>query len=148
MRTTNDLMNELTHEVTDERSLNEYLERIDKYSGVSFADYFKLLMDRHKVSKSDVIKNSLIERTFASKMLSKSENAKRPTRNHLIALCISCNCSVAETEKCLSLSGNSAFYSKDSRDSIIIYGINRGLSVMEINELLFENGHELLVTQK
>ena len=148
MRTTNDLMKELTHEVTDERSLNEYLERIDKYSGISFADYFILLMDRHKVSKSDVIKNSLIERTFASKMLSKSENSKRPTRNHLLALCVSCGCSVAETEKCLALSGNSAFYSKDARDSIIIYGINRGLSVMELNEILYEKGFDLLVVQK
>ena len=145
MRTTDDLMKELNDKVSDERSLNEYLERLDKYKGDSFIQYFGMLMDRHKMTKSEIIKASLIERTFASKMLSKSENAKRPTRNHLIALCIACGCNVAETEKCLKLTENRAFNAKNKRDSIIIYGINRGMTVMELNELLYNKEMDLLV---
>ena len=49
MRTTNDLMKELTHEVTDERSLNEYLERIERYH-----ESQTILGTRKSYSKTDL----------------------------------------------------------------------------------------------
>ena len=138
-------MNELQKEVSDERSLDEYISRIEKYNGNSFAEYFNMLLNRHNVDKSYVVKNSQIERTFVYKLLN---GTKRVTRNNLLALCLTAGCSLAEIEKCLVLTGNNALYSKNIRDSIIIYAINRGLSVQETNELLDERGENLIREEK
>ena len=49
-----------------------------------------------------------------------------------------------EIEKCLTLTNNGALYPKDSRDAVIIYSINRGLTLAETNSLLYSKGMELL----
>ena len=142
MKTTNDLMNELKYNVSNERSLDEYLDRIEKYNGTSFPEYFSYLMEKYGKERSEVIKASLIERTFASHMIS---GDKTVTRNNLIALCLSVGCNTSEVEKCLALTGNAALYPKEVRDSILIYAINRGLTVQQANELLYSKGMDLIV---
>ncbi len=142
MRTTDDLMKELKSNVSDEHMLSDYLKSIEKYNGNSFPEYFGILMKRHGKTRPEVVKDSHIERTFAEHMISGS---KKITRNNLLALCIACGCTFPEVEKCLKLTGNSALYSKKQRDAIIIYSINRGLSVRDANEILYENKLELLV---
>ena len=128
--------------VSDEHMLEDYLKNIERYNGNSFKDYFEILMKRHGKTRPEVVKASHIERTFAEHMIGGS---KKITRNNLLALCIACGCTLPEVEKCLKLSSNSALYSKKQRDAIIIYSINRGLSVRETNDILYENGMELLV---
>ena len=142
MRTTDDLMKKLNNTVTDEHLLNDYLKGIDKYDGNSFKEYFGILISRHGKTRAEVVRASHIERTFAEHMIGGS---KKITRNNLLALCIACGCTFPETEKCLKLTGNSALYSKNKRDAIIIYAINRGLTIQEINDILYEKNLELLV---
>ena len=142
MRTTDDLMKQLNTTVSDEHMLSDYLKNIERYEGSSFHEYFGILMKRHGKTRPEVVKASHIERTFAEHMIGGS---KKITRNNLLALCIACGCTFPEVDKCLKLSGNSALYSKKQRDAIIIYSINRGLSVRETNEILYENNLELLV---
>jgi len=61
-----------------------------------------------------------------------------------LALTIAAEMNIDEIEKCLILTQNGALYPKDSRDAVIIYAINRGLSLAETNSLLYSKGMELL----
>lgn len=141
MKTTNDLLDELLENVSDERSLDEYLHRIDTIEEKTFPEYFEMILKKNKKEKSEVIKEAQIERSFGYKILSGS---KRATRDNLISLCIAAGCTVEELEKCLVLTGNNSLYSKNKRDSIIIYAISRGHSVLETNNLLSYKGEAVL----
>jgi hypothetical protein len=44
----------------------------------------------------------------------------------------------------LKLAEKSQLYVKNKRDAIIIFALNKKLSMIELNELLFEEGCEIL----
>jgi hypothetical protein len=140
--TTDDLMGKLTTEVSDERSLEEYLGRIEPYADMDFLDYFKTLMDKHGVTKSFLINESHLSREIVYKIL---DGSRRATRNNLLALCLAGSFSLNEVEKCLVLSHNQKLYPKEQRDAIIIYAINRKMKIMELNDILYSKSLDLLV---
>ena len=49
-----------------------------------------------------------------------------------------------EVQKLLKSTGYAPLYVRMERDSILLFGLEHGLSVMEVNELLYEMRHELL----
>ncbi|MCR5104341.1 MAG: hypothetical protein K6B68_07795 [Eubacterium sp.] len=141
MSTTDDLMDKLTTEVSDERSLEEYLGRIEPYADMDFLDYFRKLMEKHDISKSFLANNSYISRDVVYKIL---DGSRRATRNNLFALCLAAHFSIDEVEKCLVLSHNQKLYPKEQRDAIIIYAINRNMTIMELNNILYSKHMELI----
>lgn len=136
MKTT-DLENTL-NKVKDENSLNEYLNDIDNVLPASFHEYFNSLLT---ISKSELVKKSGIERTYAYHIL---DGSKDPGRDKILRLCISASLSVEETNRCLKLSKESILYPKSKRDSLIQYSINQHLSVIDTNLLLNEHNEEEL----
>lgn len=136
MKTT-DLENTL-NKVKDENSLNEYLNDIDNVLPASFHEYFNSLLT---IPKSELVKKSGIERTYAYHIL---DGSKNPGRDKILRLCISASLSVEETNRCLKLSKESILYPKSKRDSLIQYSINQHLSVIDTNLLLNEHNEEEL----
>lgn len=49
-----------------------------------------------------------------------------------------------ETNRLLTVAHHNHLYAKQQRDAILIFGISKQYSLMEINELLDEFHHELL----
>ena len=144
MHTTDDLMKELKTEVSDERALDEYLKKIAVYgdkSRTTFKDYFGSLMKEKGVSSTYIEKQTGLEHSFCNKMINGKASI---TRNNMLALAIAAGLNLDEVEKCLALTDNGALYPKDGRDGVIIYAINRNLTLIETNELLFSKGMELL----
>ena len=144
MSTTDDLMKKLENEVTDERALNEYLDKTSKFNAISnktFSEYFTGLLKVKGVTNGEIERKTGLEHAFCNKMINGKVNI---SRNNLLALTIAAGFSLEEIEKCLILTNNGALYPKDSRDSIIIYAINRGLSLAETNSLLYSKDMELL----
>ncbi len=144
MNTTDDLMEKLRQEVPDERALNEYLEKVSEYGDVSsetFSEYYRRLISEKGITSGDVERKTGLEHSFCNKMI----NGKtRVTRNNMLALALAAGLELDEVEKCLKLTGNGALYPKDSRDAVIIYAINRGLSLADANKLLYSKNMELL----
>ncbi len=108
---------------------------------VSFSEYIEKYIKDNNLSKSEIIHNSLINRTYAYQVL---QGTKRPSRDKVVALCLSCNMDLEEVIKCLTLSQNAILYTKNKRDAIIIFAINKGLSVLQTNELLYEYKEDIL----
>ncbi|MCR5214977.1 MAG: hypothetical protein K6E10_11230 [Eubacterium sp.] len=144
MSTTDDLMSQLGKDISDERALEEYLERIGKYGDISkttFSEYYGKLLKKRDFSSGDIEKRTGLEHSFCNKMI----NGKtRITRNNMLALAIAAELELEEVEKCLMLTNNGALYPKDTRDAVIIYSINRRLSLAETNNLLYSKNMELL----
>lgn len=102
---------------------------------LSFASRFNQILDKKHRSKADIIKGSLLDRTYAYQILN---GTKTPGRNKILALSISAGCSFQEIQQLLECAKEGILYSRSSRDAVIIYGIQQHLSLMEINELLCE----------
>ena len=69
---------------------------------------------------------------------------KNPSRDKVLALCFAMSLSADEVQKLLKSTGYAPLYVRMERDSILLFGLEHGLSVMEVNELLYEMRHELL----
>lgn len=110
-------------------------------SSLSFPALFQCLLEQKGLSKSEVIKNSFLDRTYAYQILS---GARVPGRNKILALGISAQFSLKEIQKLLEYAKAGGLYSRSSRDAIIIYGIEHHMDLLRINELLDENGEELV----
>ena len=144
MKTTNDLMNELKNEVSDERALTEYLKKTQNHYShepSSFAEYFKNILNERGITSGDIERQTGLEHAFCNKMINGKVGI---TRNNLLALTIAAGLKLNENKKCLMLTNNGALYPKDSRDAIIIFAINRSLSLAETNSLLYAKNMELL----
>ena len=103
------------------------------------------LLDQHikgkNLKKSEIIKNSELSEVYAYQIFS---GIRIPNRNKLLSLCIGMKINLKETQELLRCAGYPTLYVKHPFDSIIIYGICKKLSVIEINELLFNYDLETL----
>lgn len=140
MKTT-DLENTLNH-IQDDSTLNQYLDKIDGELSSSFHEYFFSLPQVSSLSKSEIIKRSGIERTYAYHILDGTK--ENPGRDKILRLCIGTSLSIEETNRCLKISKESPLYAKSKRESLIQYAINQHLSVIDTNLLLEEHNEEEL----
>lgn len=102
---------------------------------ISFSSVFSQILNQKQCSKADIIKQSLLDRTYAYQILN---GTKLPGRNKILALSIAAGCSLEETQRLLESAKEGILYARSSRDALIIYGIQQHLTLMEINELLCE----------
>ena len=69
---------------------------------------------------------------------------KTPERNKLLCLAIGMSLPIDEVQTLLKCAGYAPLYVKIPFDSIVLYGICKKKSVVEINEILYEYGLETL----
>lgn len=99
------------------------------------------LMQKHDLKKSQVIRGAEMSEVYAYQIFS---GLRVPERKKLLCLAIAMELSLDEVQTLLKSAGYSKLYVKLPFDSIVLYGICKKLSVVEINELLFEYGLETL----
>lgn len=63
-----------------------------------------------------------------------------PKKEHIIKIGIAMGLSVSEMDEILKLSNNKELYPKNKDDSIIMYGIEKGMDAEQIEELLIKKG--------
>lgn len=133
-------MNKLTSTDSPE-DLEKYLEEIrNKYPG-NLSSYVKSLLDEKGLSIADVQKKSGIDRTYIYQIM---DGSKHPGRDKIIALAIACGMTLPECQRALEISQEGILYPKSRRDSLIIYSINKKMTIMELNALLEEHGLPVL----
>lgn len=136
---TMNLLNTL-NSIDSTKELHDFLDTIDD-NNINFVTYFNDLCNKKNLKKSDLIFRSNINRTYGYQILS---GDKKPSRDKIIQLCISANLTLKETNKCLILGNVNELYVKNPRDSILIFSINKNLSLFDINELLYDYNLPLL----
>lgn len=135
---------ELMNILKSKRSVDEYLEEND--SEIFFGTLTELLefyRRRKGLSKAEVVKRSGIRREYCYELL-RGVNTKKPSRDKVIMLCFGLCLNVDECQQVLKKSGYAPLYARDTRDSIIIFSVNNGISVIKTNIKLEDYGLELL----
>lgn len=99
-----------------------------------------LLEEKH-LKKSELIERSGLNRSYAYDILS---GRKKPTRDKLLAFCLSMRLSIEETQSFLNTSGYPQLYAKIERESVILYALQNHISVLDTNQLLDDLGFALL----
>ena len=107
----------------------------------SLSELLARLLAENGLSKAKVIRRAELSEVYAYQIFS---GLRVPDRKKLLCLAIGMSLTLEEVQTLLKCAGYSPLYVKLPFDSIIIYGICKKMSVMEINELLFAYDLETL----
>ena len=144
-KTTDELMKQLK----GERSVEDYFSRNDN-EDIFFGDLYELIsyfMAKKKLKKKQVIDRAQLSTVYGYEILS-GKSKKHVSRDRVIQLCFGLRLDIEESQQLLKKSGYAPLYPRDTRDSIIIFSIVNGLSVIETNTKLDEYGLALLFREK
>lgn len=108
----------------------------------SVSEYLNFLLEEKKMTKSEVIKNSNIDRTYAYQLFNGTRD--KPSRNKMLMLAIGMHLSIDETQKLLKISELAELYIRLPRDSVILHCLEKGFSLDDTNLYLDKHGLEIL----
>lgn len=108
---------------------------------VTLSQLLNDLIKEKELKKSQVIRQSELSEVYSYQIFS---GLRVPERKKLLCLAVGMQLNLDEVQTLLKCAGYSPLYVKIPFDSIVLYGICKQLSIVEINELLFEYDLETL----
>lgn len=137
-KTTDELLNEIksSKEIESFFSKNE-----SEFAEANLSEYIELLISEKGLQKSKVVARSGLNRIYAYQLFS---GKRFPSRDKLIAIGFGLQLSLEEMDELLKYAGFSTLYARNKRDSIIIFAMNSKKSIFALNDMLFENGFEIV----
>ena len=118
-----------------------YQENKDYMVSDNLAKLLAQLLETKGLRKSQVIKNAELSEVYGYQIFS---GIRVPERTKLLSLAVGMGLNIEETQQLLKCAGYSQLYVKLSFDSIVLFGLCKQMSVIQINELLYEYGLETL----
>ena len=118
-----------------------YSENKDYMVKENLSELLEKLLRKYNLKKSQIIRAAEMSEVYAYQIFS---GLRIPERKKLLCLAVAMELSLDEVQTLLKCAGYSTLYVKIPADSIILYGICKKMSVVEINELLFEYNLETL----
>lgn len=124
-------------------NIDAYLsQEQDNFQTLPLHLYLDKMFVEKKISPSQCIRNSNLDRTYCYQIFS---GKKIPSRNKVLALCFGLSLNFEESQLLLKSTGYTPLYPRTKRDSIIIFALQRNISILETNELLQDLELELLL---
>jgi len=130
MVSTDDLMNLLK----SEDSYDSVIETAPEFLDLALSEHLAQIITEKNLKKSEIIAKSGIERTYAYQLF---RGEKTPSRDKLLALSFGMKLTLEETQTLLKVHGYAQLYAKNKRDSAIIFALNKGQSLIKLNENLY-----------
>lgn len=118
-----------------------YNENKDYMVKENLSQLLDKLIIKYDLKKSQVIREAEMSEVYAYQIFS---GLRVPERKKLLCLAIAMKLSLDEVQTLLKSAGYSTLYVKLPFDCIVLYGVYKKLSVVEINEILYEYGLETL----
>ena len=118
-----------------------YRENRDYMVTQSLSELLGQLLLQKGMKKAQVIKNAELSEVYGYQIFS---GVRVPERKKLLCLAVGMGLNIEQTQHLLKCAGYSQLYVKLPLDSIVLYGLCNGYSVVQINELLYEYGLETL----
>lgn len=132
------LMSELMHS----ESAEAFVQENEGELGIkSVAEYLNEMLIKHDAEKCDVAKRGGFTGNYPYQVFN---GLKNPGRDKLIQIAIGFPLTLAETQYLLRLGGYSELYVRNSRDAFLMFAIEKGYGIQQVNELLYKNKKELL----
>ena len=135
-------MNKDTSEIVKELGLSRdfqtfYNENKEYMIVANLVQLLAELLQRKGLKKSQVIKNAELSEIYGYQIFS---GVRVPERKKLLCLALGMGLNIDEVQTLLKCAGYSQLYVKKPFDSVVLYGFCKGLSVIEVNELLYQYG--------
>lgn len=134
------LTEELLSELLEAPTLEGFLAAND-LGALSLSDYLCSLLEAKHLKRSRVVRMADLNETFGYQIFTGKRN---PSRNKVLQIAFAMALTLRETNRALEAAGVSSLYSKDRRDAIIIFCLERGCSLQKVNEELYRFGEETL----
>lgn len=133
---------ELLEILKNTNSIETYFEQeSEHFSAIPLPEYLEQLLEKHGLKKSQCIENANLQRNYGYQIFS---GERTPSRDKVIALCLAMHLNLEEVHALLCSTGYADLYAKNKRDSVLIFGITKGLSLLDTNELLYELGEDVI----
>ncbi len=140
-KTTNELL-ELLSVMKSEASLQDFSNELkESEKRISFPAYLLEKMQEKELTPARLWELAQIQRNYGYQILN---GTKVPGRDKVIALCLSLSLTLEETQRALILADAGALYARRTRDSILIFSLQKGLSVSDANILVYDNSEKPL----
>ena len=134
----------LVHEIKLSTDIEDYLtQNSDEMQLQSLTDALHSLLSEKEISRADAARGSLLDRAYVYQIFS---GERSPSRDKLIALAFGLQLSDTQTQTILKLSCNRELYARDKRDALILFALQRKMTIMEAYDLLFTHSLSLLGT--
>ena len=138
MKKTDELLKTISSSHDIDGFLNNHHQ---EFLEVNIAEYLNKVIKEKNLVKSEVVKNSGLDRVYAYQILN---GTRTPSRDKLLLFCFGMKLTFEETQKLLKYNGFAPLYAHSRRDSIIIFAINEKISVIELN-IYLDNKHEKIL---
>ena len=136
------LTEKLLDELLEAPTLDGFMsEHAGELANRSLADYLTQLLEAKHLERAAVVRMANLNETFGYQIF---KGTRRPTRNKVLQIAFAMALTLRETNRALEAAGVSALYSKNRRDAIIIFCIDRGCSLQKVNEELYRFGEETI----
>ncbi len=135
-----------TSKIVEELGLSDdfktfYNENKDYMVKENLSQLLDKLILKYDLKKSQVIRAAEMSEVYAYQIFS---GLRVPERKKLLCLAVAMQLTLDDVQTLLKCAGYSTLYVKLPFDSIVLYGVCKKLSVVEINEILYEYGLETL----
>lgn len=107
----------------------------------SAAEYLNYLLDKKGLKRAAVIKAAGLNETFGYQIF---KGERQGSRNKMLQLAFAMGLSLQETNRLLQAAHTNALYPKDRRDAIIIFCLDRGYSLAEVEYELYHFKEETI----
>lgn len=134
------LTEELLAALRSSTSLDRYLETAPTRHS-ELGPYLLDLIDRRGLRRSDAIRASGVNATFAYQIF---QGQRRPGRSTALQLALGIGCTLREAQRLLRLSDNGRLWPRDRRDAIVIYCLEHVLTRQQCDEELYRLGEPIL----
>lgn len=137
---------ELRHEISTATDMEDYLTKNREHMlQKSLSEHLHMLLSQKKLKRADVIRGSLLGRAYVYRIFA---GEKVPSRDKLIALAFGLQLNEGEAQKLLKHSGSRELYARDERDALILFALQRHMTIMDANGMLLDHGLAMLDTTK
>ena len=118
------------------------------FNEFTLESYLAHLLEKKQLVKARVIADSKLDQCYAYHIF--AGRKKSPSRGKMLSIALAMKLDVDETQRLLYYSGNERLYAKNSWDSVMMFALEKHLSIKETNDLLnnlseptvLENDHE------
>lgn len=131
------LTEQLLNELQFSNSLEAFLKNKAVGTAKSLAQQLHAMLEAKGLKKSEVIKNSGLNTTFAYQLFSGDRKA---TRNKVLQLAFAMQLDLRDTQRLLKAAGVNELYCKNRRDAIVIYCVREQLPLAATDDTLYKFG--------
>ena len=139
-KTTNELLGILKN-CSNLSRLEDTLEILPDQHEYTFTSYLSKLLIEKNMSKSQVISDANLARTYGYQIF---QGEKNPGRDKILAIAFAMHLSLEECNRLLTLAHTNILYSKNRRDAIIIFALENHYTLGDANDILFEKEEAVL----